>query len=267
MRYLHPTPSVIAIISIIVVGCGRASSPAGVGTEHDVGATLTALPSQVPSALLNGLPNPAAPTPTPFPPEQFGPITIDGYYWTPEPTSPPPTPDHLPQVQWYYQPCEVQGIDIFKGVDRLAVPEGFAFLAADGVRVDGQDSGIGLWFQGPAQADIGAVPPELHVVRRRLLSDEKVEVWPTAPGRLVEKRQYGDTFVVVSWHYPGTLREVTIVDADRVLTSVQSDGVDGDQFERMLQSLVQPSGERTIPNFCAAQFTPRPTPIGGIPDY
>jgi len=254
MRYRFLLSVIVIAAAGVVIGCSSGSQSSGDGVEHNVGATLTALPH-------DGIPT--LQTVTPFPPEQFGPITIEGY-WTPEPEPTPPTPDHEPQVRWYFQPCEVQGMDIFKGLERLAVPEGFEFIAADGVVLDGEDNGAGLWFEGPKR---GAVPPDLHVVRRRLLDGEKVEVWPGVPGRLLEKRQYGDTYVVILWHYPGTMREVTIVDADNILTTAQSDAIDGEEFENLLTSLVEPAGKRTLPDFCTEPFTPRPTPPGGMADY
>lgn len=247
--------------AVLIVACDN-SGPAPAPTQYPIAATLTSLPAYVPSIVINGTTVPSYIPNDPLPPEEFGPFLIGGYKWTPEPEA--PTPDHELEIKRYFDACEVQEMDLFEGLDKLALPAGFKLMGAEGVVIDGEDSGLELWFEGQKRTDDpSVVPPTIEIVRRRLLPDEKVEVWPEVPGRLVDRRQNGDAFVVILWHYPGDLTEINIVDGNRAYTSIVLGRKDVGQVEKIVQSILEPSSSRMLPDYCVERLSPRPTPPGG----
>ena len=237
------------------------SGPSPAPTGYPISATLTSLPTYVPPVVINGTTVPSYVPNEPLPAEEFGPFLIGGYKWTPQPE---PTYDPSVEIAQFNDPCRVQQMELFSGLDRMPLPAGFVLIGAEGVVLGEEESGLGLWFEGPKQSDDpSVVPPTIQVVRRRLLPDEKVEVWPEVPGRLVDRRQNGDAFVVILWHYPVSLTEINIVDGNRVYTSIVLDRTGVEQVEELVQSILKPSGDRTLPDYCVERLPPRPTPLGG----
>ena len=261
-RFLAGCVVVPAICAAVLSTACRGSEQSPAPTHYPIAATLTSLPTYVPSIVINGTMVPSYVPSEPLPPEEFGPFLIGGYKWTPEPTA--PTPDHELEIKRCFDACEVQGMELFRGLDRLALPVGFKLIAVEGILIDGQESGLGLWFEGPKQSDDPyVVPPTIELFRRRLLPGEKVEVWPEVPGRLVDRRRNGEAFVVILWHYPGDLTEINIVDRNRVCTRIVLGRKDVAEVEELVQSILDPSGDRTLPDYCVERLPPIPTPLGG----